>query len=237
MDREEPHCTECGPEARGVFCVLAGVHLQRLDREKAVHHYRRGETIFREGNPPLAVFCVYSGLVKLFKTSRRGEEQVIRLLGPGEIVGYRALLTNEPYAATAEALEPTTICMVSKPTLITLIRESPELALRLLARLGHELRHAEDQMVRRTEETVKERAAQLLLWLSMRDAKAGDAEDRIGGSLQRAEMAQMIGTTPETMSRTLKLFARRGLINLTRTSIKISDRAGLEKIAHGRISK
>lgn len=220
---QQPRCTSCGSEAQSVFCVLAGAHLERIEREKTVHNYQRGEAVFYAGNPPLAIFCIYSGRVKLLKVGRKGEEQVIRLLGSGEILGYRALLSNEPYAATAEALEPTTICMISKATLMSLIRKSPELAFRLMAKLGHELRVSEEQLISRTEDTVRERVAQLLLWLGASAGKSLEPGMEIRVPLRRAEMAQMIGTTPETLSRTLKSFAKRGTIELTRTSLRVLD--------------
>ena len=231
MNTLDPHCTVCGPEARGVFCVLAGSHLQRLDREKSVHTYERGESIFYAGNPPVAVYCVYSGRVKLYKLGRRGEEQVIRLLGSGEMTGYRALLADEPYAATAEAIERTVICTISRSTLISLVRESPELALNLLAKMAQELRRSEELMVSRTEDTVGVRTAQLLLWLcgNSRHVSAGPVQITV--PLRRAEMAQMIGTTPETLSRTLHQFALRGFLELSRVEISVLDLTGLRKIA------
>ena len=231
MKQHYPRCTSCESEARSVFCVLAGAHLERIEREKTVHEYQRGEAVFYAGNPPLAIFCIYSGCVKLLKVGRKGEEQVIRLLGAGEILGYRALLSNESYAATAEALEPTTICMISKSTLMSLIRKSPDLAFQLMAKLGHELRVSEEQLVSRTEDTVRERVAQLLLWLS--DSTGIDVVPgtELHVPLKRAEMAQMIGTTPETLSRTLKLFAERKTIELTRSTIRILDPAALGRHA------
>jgi CRP-like cAMP-binding protein len=226
-----PHCTVCGPEARGMFCVLAGSHLARLDREKSVHTYERGESIFYAGNPPLAVYCVYEGRVKLYKTGRRGEEQVIRLLGPGEMTGYRALLADEPYAATAEAIERTVICTISRSTLISLVRESPDLALHLLAKMAGELRRSEELMVSRTEDPVRVRTAQLLLWLCGHIHDPSAAPVQIKVPLRRTEMAQMIGTTPETLSRTLHQFAERGLLELSRVDIVVVDSAGLRRIA------
>lgn len=215
-----------------MFCVLAGKHLERLDHEKSVHTYERGEAIFYAGNPPLGVYCVYSGRVKLYKLGRRGEEQVIRLLGAGEMTGYRALLAEEPYAATAEAIERTVICMISRPTLIALVRESPDLALHMLSKMARELRRSEELMVSRTEDPVRVRTAQLLLWLCGGSRDGAAAPVHITVPLRRGEMAQMIGTTPETLSRTLHQFARRGFLQLSRVDISVLDLVGLRKIAH-----
>lgn len=231
MNKLHPHCTVCGREARGIFCVLAGGHLQRLDREKSVHTYERGEAIFYAGNPALAVYCVSSGRVKLYKLGRRGEEQVIRLLGAGEMTGYRALLADEPYAATAEAIERTVVCTISRRTLLALVHDSPELALKLLAKMAQELRRSEELMVSRTEDPVRVRTAQLLLWLCGNSHDGVPGPVRVSVPLRRVEMAQMIGTTPETLSRTLHQFAERGFLELSRVEIFLLDHTGLRKVA------
>lgn len=230
MGRLEPHCTVCGAEAKGVFCTLTGTHLERLDREKVVHHYDRGDTVFYAGNLPLAIYCIYSGRVKLFKSGAKGEEQVIRLLGTGEILGYRALLANEPYAATAVALEPTTICMVLKETLFDFLQQSPDLALRLMAKMARELRASEDLLVSHRESTARERTAQLLLWFLDNGHKNARMPVKLKIPLKRSEMAHMVGASPETLSRMLRSLASRGILELSRTDIWIRDAVALRQL-------
>lgn len=219
----------CGQRPKGIFCTLAGSHLTRLDREKTVHEYQRGQVIFYEGNPAGAIHCIYSGRVKLYKTGPKGDYQIIRLLGPGEIMGYRALLANEPCAATAEAVEPTTICTISKETLFDLLRQSSELAFQLLTKLAKELRVSEEQELVIAQETVRQRTARFLLFC------CGGEKPKVGEPLKcplsRAEMAQMVGTTPETFSRTLRYFALRGILRVTRWEIFIENPAALELLS------
>ena len=234
MGRQEPHCTICGPEAKGVFCTLTGAHLERLDREKVVHHYDRDDTIFHAGNSPLAIYCIYSGRVKLYKTGGRGEEQVIRLLGRGEILGYRALLANEPYAATAVALEPTTICMVLKETLFDLLQQSPELAMRLMAKMARELRASEELLVSQRENTALERTAQLLLWFYDNGHRSGVTPAKLRIPLSRSEMAHMVGATPETLSRMLRSLAGHGVLELKRREIWVCNANALRAFTRPR---
>lgn len=230
MTSHEIHCAICGQRALGVFCGLAARHIEILDREKTVYEYDRGQTLFYEGHRASLVYSIYSGRVRLFKIGRKDEETTIRLLGPGDIVGYRAMLANEPYAATAEAVEASTVCAISQETIFSLLRQSPELAFEMLARLARELRTSEDQLISLLQESVKQRTARLLLWLSKKSGSSGS--DSIDIPLRRKELAQMVGATPETLSRTLRQFADRGLIELTRSKILIRNALPLQRLAH-----
>lgn len=233
MKQDTPICDICGHRAQGIFCNLVGSHLARLDREKTVHEYQRGQVIFYEGNPPLGIYCICSGRVKLYKMGREVKPQVIRLLGPGEIMGYRALLANEPCSTTAQAIETATICVISKQTLFDLVKELPELAFRLLAKLGHELGVAEEQMMHLTQESVRQRTARLLLFLLEGSRNKQERETQIKVPFLRREMAEMIGTTPESLARTLRNFAQRGLILLKSSQIYVNNLGALEKVAYG----
>jgi CRP-like cAMP-binding protein len=231
MKPADLHCQVCGQLASGVFCSLAGAHLDKLDREKTVQHYQRGQGIFYEGHSATAIYCVYSGRVKLYKVGRKDEETLIRLLGPGDLIGYRPLLANEPYAATAEAVEDSILCVLSKETVSELLHDCPELALSLLAKLARELRTSEEQMLSILQESVSQRTARVLLWLFEQGGKNAGVGPESSIPMHRIELAQMIGTTPETLSRILHQFAARGIIELTRKSIKPRNIHPLNRLA------
>ena len=225
------HCSVCGHRAESIFCALAGAHLEKLEREKTVHKYEKGQVIFWEGTPAFAIHCLYSGAVKLYKTGPKTEPQVIRLLGPGEIFGYRALLADEPYAATAEAVETTVICTFTKQTLFDLLKQSPDLTMRLLAKMAVELKTSEEQMLAIAQETVRQRTARLLLFLAEGNQQVTRLARTLKVPLLRSEMAQMVGTTPETFSRTLRFLASKGILQVTKDQISITNTKALEKIA------
>jgi len=230
MPNNELHCAICGQRSSGVFCGLAEEHVELLDHEKVVYTYDRGQALFYEGHSATTIYSIYAGRIRLFKIGRKDEETTIRLLGPGDVVGYRAMLAGEPYAATAEAIETATVCAISRDTLFKLLKQSPELAMEMLARLSRELRTSEDQMIALLQESVRQRTARLLLWL----ADQGNAGERgaIDLPLQRKELAQMVGTTPETLSRTLRHFSDRGLIEVSRDKILIRNAVPLKRLAH-----
>jgi CRP/FNR family transcriptional regulator len=228
--KRQPFCAACGHTARGLFCSLAGEHLEHIDRHKTVRHYRRGQPVFHEGDPPDTLYCIYSGLVRLYKIGQRDEEIVIRLLRAGDVMGYRPMLANEPIAASARAIEDTTICLITRSAIFAVLRDSPDLALTLMGKLAVELRVSEDEMVARVSRTAAQRVARFLLWLMSGFPQANDPHN-IDLPLRREDMAHIIGTTPETLSRVLHDFARRGILHLDRRSIRVRDLAGLRGAA------
>lgn len=231
MRQKKILCEFCGLYRESVFCGLSRELRNRLDAEKSIQVFERGQVLFYQNSPAFAIFSIQNGRVKLYKTGNQGERYVIRLLGSGEIIGYRAVLSDEPYAASAEAVEKTTACLITRDLLIQMLRESPELSARMMHKLAVELRISEEQMLSVLIRPVRQRTADLLLSLAGSDAKSRSGEELAVGLLLRSEMAQMIGTTPETFSRTLRELARDGLIEVTSRTISIIDYSGLEKIA------
>jgi CRP/FNR family transcriptional regulator, polysaccharide utilization system transcription regulator len=224
-------CAVCKTRSTGLFCGLPAQARDRLEQGKTTHAFRRGQPVFYAGSSSQNLFVVRSGRVKVFRTWRGGEEQVLRLLGPGELLGYRPLLANEPYVASAEAVEDSTLCIIPAATVRELLRDVPGLALELLAKLARELRLSEDLMMDLIYRPIRQRAARLLLRL-LEDNRDGDEPAVIQSQhFRRQDMARMIGTTPETFSRTLRGFAQRGLVTLTRDRICIRDQALLSKAA------
>lgn len=237
MVRSSPEsCAVCRRRAGGAPCGLGARVGERLGRNRASHVFRRGQPVFYAGAPAHALFVIRSGRVKVYRQSVGGEEQVLRLLGPGELIGYRPLLAEELYGASAEAVEDSAICVIPAETVRQLLREVPELALDLLRKLAVELRLSEELMMDLVHRPVRERAARMLLSL-LHDNRNGAEPRRLHSRhLRRQDMARMIGTTPETYSRVLRGFAQRGVITLTREHIEIRDPRQLEKIAGASIS-
>ena len=224
-------CAVCKMRSTGLICGLSRRVRDRVEQDKATHVIRRGQLIFYAGSPAHALFVVRSGRIKVFRTWRNGEEQVLRMLGPGEILGYRPLMANEPYHASAVAVEDSRVCIIPAATIRELLRNEPELALELLAKLARELRTAEELMMDLIHRPVRQRAARLLLILL--EDNRGAAEPAILQShhLRRQDMARMIGTTPETFSRVLRGFAQRGIVALARDRICIRDHTLLHEVA------
>jgi len=231
MTGKEIRCAICDIRSSGLFGAIDEKHLDEVDRNKTIRVYRPRQVIVYEGTPPLAIYCIRTGHVKLYKTGNRSEDHVLRILGPGDTFGYRPLLANEPFAATAEAIDEAEICAMPRQVLMDLLEKSPSLAFEIMTRLSRELRISEDQLMNLAQRSVRQRAAQLLLMLAEGCGKETEEGIEISLPLQRKDMAQMIGTTPETFSRTLHDLADRNLIRLSRSEIVIRDRDGLVRVA------
>jgi CRP-like cAMP-binding protein len=223
MKRKNLDCAVCANFPNSIFFGVNKSILGRLRQERWIQNYQPGQTITFEGSPSFAMHCIHSGLVKLYKVGKKAEPLVIRLLIPGDTIGCSAVLANAPYSATSEAIEPTIVCTISRQTLFELLRKSVDLALRLLEKMAQELRTSDELMLVLTQQSVRQRTARLLLFL----LEKSEEESKTGGPLKvpifRKEMAQMIGTTPETISRTLRYFAQHGILRLTRSEIYIEN--------------
>jgi CRP/FNR family transcriptional regulator, polysaccharide utilization system transcription regulator len=234
MAKQSPdRCAVCRTRSAGLFCGLNGKTRDRVEQDKTSHAFRRGQMVFFAGASAHALYVVRSGRVKVFRTWRGGQEQVLRLLGPGEILGYRPLLANEPYGASAEAVEDSTLCVIPAANVLELLRSEPGAALELLTKLARELRLSEDLMMDLLHRPVRQRAARLLLILLDDNRRAVEPAVLQSRHLRRHDMARMIGTTPETFSRVMREFAQRGIVALARDRIRIRDQALLQRAAGG----
>ncbi len=227
-------CALCSNHSKSIFCDLAEKQINKLDSEKSVQSYEKGQMIFYDGNPAFAVYCIFSGLVKLFKTNRNGDQYIIRLLKRGDMLGYRAVLEGEFYTASAEALEPTIVCTIPRERFFKILETDRIASLCLLKKMAEEIRISEEKMISHTQETVRQRTARMLLYLIDRLERKGKTSLSLKTPLLRVEMAQIVGTTPETFSRTLHDLDKLGIIKLTRTDIVIEKLNSLKNLIEDR---
>jgi|SRR6185503_4786552 len=214
MTTPKPACEICPTRESGVFCDVTKDEMREFSRNRSFNTYRRKSIIFYEGNPPLGLFCIQKGKVKISKHGMDGQVQIVRLAGPGDILGYRALFSGEPYAATAEVLEDASLCFVDKTATYALLRKNAALALSILERVCRDLRVSEDAVLDLVQRPVAERVANMLLSLQETYGASGPEGVRLNIALTREEMAEMVGTTAETLIRTLSDFKARGLVAL-----------------------
>ena len=224
-------CRDCAGAAGEIFARLLPDQRSRLTSAAVLHAYGAGEVVFHEGTPALAVYCVRSGSLKLFRRADDGDEIVIGTRNQGALVGLRAVLAGLPYWVTAMTLEPASVCTIPGEIFLGLVRENPVLAFQLLKRLACEYRITEELLVERKYQPVGKRTARFLARLVARNAPVSWVSPTGEISMNREEMARLIGTTPETLSRTLHLMAAGHVIELTRKSIRVRDAAELLKLA------
>lgn len=217
-------CSVCPVRARGPLKAVPQAQLEALNREKTVRVYRPGQIIFYEDNKPFGLYCVEQGKVKLTRSTPEGKSYISRIAGPGDLLGYRAFVTHERYAATAEVLETATLCFLDSESFEQTLSASPALAMQLLEQLGSDLKTAENQARDLAYKSVTERLVDLLL--SMKDKygrELPDGDILLDINLSREEIASMLGATVETTVRALSRFRAQKLIGQKQKKMLLKD--------------
>jgi CRP/FNR family transcriptional regulator len=207
---------------------------QNLDEIQAImqtRHIPAGAHVINEGDEAVSVFNVASGSVKLYKLLPDGRCQITGFLLPGDFCG---IATDGTYAYSAEALEPSEICSMPRRKLDAVFARHPELERRLLAIVSHELSVAQDQMLLLGRKTAAERLAAFLLRQSGRNDRIGWPANPVHLPMSRADIADFLGLTIETVSRTFTKLKDEGIIQLpSKTVVELTDRGRLEALAEG----
>jgi CRP/FNR family transcriptional regulator len=200
--------------------------LAGIASEKA---FSRGQSIFSEGDDGHGFYVVASGRVKVFKLSPDGREQILHILGTGEIFGEVPVFAGSRFPANAEAMEESSVFYFRRDSLITLIEKNPSIAMGMLAVLSMRLRTFTSLIDDLSLKEVPGRLASYLLYLSSIEKGSSDLELNI----TKGQLASLLGTIPETLSRILAKMSARGIIDFNGPRIKITDREGLEDLASG----
>jgi CRP/FNR family transcriptional regulator len=219
---------------RTVFCDMSQHDLRAMSAVKVYRGYQRGEVIFSEGDRPVGVYCLFRGSVKIFKSGRDGREQIIRLVRPGDVFGYRALLSAHRHDNCAAALDDVGVCYVPRAMFMTMAAENTDFSFKMLELLSGELRRAEEHVVEMVQKTLRERLAETLLLCRERFGLERDGVT-LGTRVTRGEIAEMVGAATESVIRQMMRFKDEGLIGLKgrRISIlspeRLLDAANLEE--------
>lgn len=223
-------CEDC-TNKDSIFSCLSHDEKVHLGQDKGCNFYKKGQVLFYEGNHPHGLYCVYKGKVKISKLGDDGKEQIIRLAGNADTLGYRSLLSNEPYKATATALEDSLVCYLSKTQYFDLMSKNTDLCMRTVKILASDLRNSEQNLLDVSQKTVKQRIADTLL--TVKD-KFGFKEDGItlDVKLTRKEIGDMASVTTETTIRTLSELNKSGVIKLVGKEIQIRNLQKLTNIAN-----
>ncbi|HZL11837.1 MAG TPA: Crp/Fnr family transcriptional regulator [Prolixibacteraceae bacterium] len=182
--------------------------------------YRKGQPIFLEGSYSAGIFYLKEGLVKKYKTDHSGKEHILSLCSAGELLGYSALLCNEPYPDSAAAIETSRLGFIPKEVFLKATNESNDLMLGLLSSLSHEFSVMVNSVMVFAHMTVRERLALTLLILAEKFEKK-DQSDLVEIVLSRADMANMVGTATETLVRLLQEFKKEGILEINAKKICI----------------
>jgi CRP/FNR family cyclic AMP-dependent transcriptional regulator len=213
------------------FADLPESLLAELASLAGERRFARGQVIFLEGEPCAGLHIVAEGIVRIYKMSPQGREQVLEQLGPGSTFNDVAVLDGGSNPASAMASNDVTLCVVSRADIRRLAHAHPELAWALIESIAGRARHLVAMVEDLSLRSVKARLSRLLLAQARRTA--GQAQIDRGQMVTQAEMAARLGTVREMIGRALRELADDGLIAFDRHRILILDDARLAEIADG----
>jgi len=204
--------------------------LEGLDRIKHATSYPEGSVIFVEGQVPRGVYILCQGRVKMMNANRDGKTFIMKIAQPGEILGLHAVVTGCPYELTVETLQPAQLAFISRADFIRFIKEHGDACLHVAQQLSNDCQSAYE-VIRSIglSHSVSEKLARLLLqWCC--DGRVSDGAIRLKLALTHEEVAQLIGTTRETVTRTLGELRKKHVLELNGSTLIIRNRAALEQM-------
>ncbi len=214
-----------------MFSDLSNDELESLSLQKSCILYKKGQTLYYEGTRPMGLFCINSGKVKVFKITSDGKEQILYLAKPGDFLGYKALISEEFYTASATVIEEGAICYIPKTDFLNILNSNPAFFRKMMNKLCEDLGIMEQKLVTIAQKSVRERLAATLLMLKESYGMEGEESTLIDIALSREDLANIIGTATETVIRLLSEFKNQELISLQGKKIKVLDPQGLVKEA------
>jgi len=225
-------CLTCKLNKSGWFCHLSHEGLRSLSVVSHLTTYPSGALLFVEGQNPRGAFVLCSGKVKLSTTSREGKVLILRMAEAGSVLGLSAVIAGEPYELTAETAMPCQVNFVERDALLRIMRVNGEMGLHATQVLSREFQNAyrdiHDLVLARS--AVGKLARLLLSWTPDRENN-DDHELRVRPVSTHEEMAQMIGSSRETVTRLLSDLKKKELIRLEGSTLVIQNRVALEAIA------
>jgi CRP/FNR family transcriptional regulator len=224
-------CSRCDARSRSVCNAIPDTGLRRLGEAATTHTVASGSTFVTEGEPASAFFNITGGSAKLYKLLPDGRRQITGFVGVGHFLG---LAVSATYAFSAEAIEHVRYCRFSRAKLRALLDDFPAMEKRLLQVASNELVAAQEQMLLLGRKTARERVASFLLAQSRLGVICQTPRVQFALPMTRGDIADYVGLTIETVSRTLTKLRSDGLVDIPNaTDIVICNRPAMERIAEG----
>ncbi|HIP99381.1 TPA: Crp/Fnr family transcriptional regulator [Candidatus Bipolaricaulota bacterium] len=230
--RQSDSCADCQAGCSFIFQGLSPQEFAELASLMRPMDLGPGEAVFHEGMPAFGLYVLCRGKVKLAKHTRGGHSQILKLLGPGEVLGEKTLFDQETYTCYAKTLEPSRLMFIPREDFLAFVKRHPDVALRLVEKLSRELKVFGDKLVEITSRSAKERMARVLLELARAFGEQGEEGLDIGVELPRGELAEMAGVSTETAIRILSELKERGILALPGHRIVIKKLDALQSLAH-----
>jgi CRP-like cAMP-binding protein len=212
-----------------LFNGLSRTQLDEVARIVSDRKYKKGEMVFAEGDDGIGFYIVISGKIKVYKLSPDGKEQIMHIFNAGQPFAEVPVFEGSRYPANAEAMSLSRLFFFPKEAFIKLIQENPSLAMNMLASLSQRLKQFSRLIESLSLKEVPGRLASYLLYLSDKEGSI----DEIDLDIAKSQLASLLGTIPETLSRIFTKMANKELVRINGPKITIIDRTGLEDLAEG----
>jgi CRP/FNR family transcriptional regulator len=212
-----------------LFQGLSDSALMMLERILIEREFLRGENIFTEGSKSTGFYIVIKGRVKVFKLSADGKEQILHIVGPKELLGAVSAFAGNPYPAHADAMEKAKAFFFPRKDFLELIQKEPSVVMNMMANLAMRLQHFTRMIEDLSLKEVPGRLAAYLLYLSDQ-AKHGDTVEI---DISKGQLASLLGTIPETLSRILKKMSEKGIIEVRGRNIRLLKKKVLHDLVNG----
>ena len=226
------NCVVCPVREEHLFCNLPMSALQKLNDIKSTAVYPKSAVLFIEGQQPRGVFVLCTGKAKLSTSSTEGKTLITKISDAGDVLGLNATISNHPYEVTAEMIEPGQANFIPRDALLRFLREHGEVALRVAEQLSRNYYTAYEEIrtLGLTSSPAEKLAKLFLSWHEEQNKSNGQATIRM--TLTHEEIAEMIGTTRETVSRLFSDFKKKQLVQVKGSTLTLRNKAALEKLVH-----
>ena len=202
--------------------------LSKLSENRKVRTYKKKEIIFYEGDYAGAIYFVSSGKVRTYKINEDAKEYSVDLFGPGDFIGYLSILEGDDFKETAEVMEETEILKIPREDFTELLFKNREVSSSFIKMLAHNVLEKEEKLLNLAYDSVRKRVADALIDLQKKYNTSEDEQFAI--AISRNELASMVGTSPETVIRTLSDFKEEKLIEIKGSKITIVKSNELEHL-------
>lgn len=222
------NCVKCNRRSEAFFCQLSPAAIKDLNAIKSTSMYPAGAVLFLERQEPRGVFMLCEGEIKLSVSSSEGKTLILRIAKPGEVLGLMPAMSGSPYEATAETLHPCQVAFIRRDDFLRFIAKHPEAYGSVVKQLSSYYWAACEQLrtLGLSASAVEKLARLLLEWSATgKETREGTL---ITMPLTHQEIAEFIGTTRETVTRTLTDFKNQHFVSLKGSALTIFNRAALE---------
>jgi CRP/FNR family transcriptional regulator, cyclic AMP receptor protein len=225
-------CLTCKTRSEHLFCDLPAAALQTFESIKYATAYPKGAVLFVEGQAPRGIFVLCKGRVKMSICATDGKTLIVKIAEPGEVLGLSATVSGKPYELTAETVDPCQVNFVKRDDFLRFLKEHSDACFKVAEQLSEKYNSAcHEVRSLGLSHSAGEKLAKLLLEWSSKNGEATKQEPRLKLALTHEEIAQMIGTSRETVTRLFADLKKRQIIQTKGSTLVIRNKSALRMIA------